>query len=154
MADSTYNYRELLTYIENYRKNLINKVKSLGTISEADKIDMEDMDVKNAIDFIVEMQIKKKEEQTQYKNAIDFIAEMERQRREENNMVGKKRKRDPKNDYGRPKSKSRRRSRRRISKRNKSRRSRTKRSRSKRRSRTKRRTRSTRNKRSRRINKY
>ena len=133
------NYKVLLTYIENYRKNFINKIKSLGTLSEADKINMEDIDVKNAIDFMVEMQIKKKEEETRYKNAIDVIAEMERQRREANTSVGKKRKRNPKNDYGRPKSRSKSKSKRMSKIRNRSR------SKSKKRSRSKRRRRSNRN---------
>jgi len=80
VADSIYNYAEILYYIENYRKKL---VESFAYIGEPR------VNVKHAINFLVEMQREKEKETA-------------------NILVGMKRKRSGEDDYGgRVKSKSR-----------------------------------------------
>lgn len=72
VADNSYNYAEILYYIENYRKKL---VESFAYIGEPR------VNVKDAINFLVEMQREKEKETA-------------------NILVGMKRKRSGKDDYG------------------------------------------------------
>ena len=112
VADNSYKYTQILYYIENYRKKL---VESFAYIGEPRT------DVKDAINFLVEMQREKEKEPA-------------------NILVGMKRKRSDEDDYGgrvksrRNRSKSRRKksNRRKKSKKNKSRRKKSKKGKSRR----------------------
>jgi hypothetical protein len=86
VADNTYNYMQILYYIENYRKKLVESFAYIGEPS---------VDVKDAINFLVGMQ-KEKEKET-----ANILVGMQREKERDtaNILVGMKRKRSE-DDYG------------------------------------------------------